>query len=55
MIHDVDETLRALIRREALNGTDVEVVLDAPTKEWAARRNSPSSRMGVPFRTYWPG
>ena len=42
MIHDVDESLRALIRRDALAGTDVEVVLDAPTREWSARRNSPT-------------
>jgi hypothetical protein len=42
MIHDVDESLRTLIRRDALAGTDVEVVLDAPTREWSARRNSPT-------------
>jgi Pvc16 N-terminal domain len=42
MIQDVDESLRALIRREALDGTDVEVVLDAPTREWSARRNAPT-------------
>jgi Pvc16 N-terminal domain len=42
MIHDVDESLKALIRREALNGTDIEVVFDAPTKEWASRRNAPT-------------
>lgn len=42
MIHDVDDALRALIRREALNGADVEVLFDAPTKEWAARRNAPA-------------
>ncbi len=42
MIHDVDEALRKLIRREALNGSDVEVLFDAPTKEWAARRNAPA-------------
>jgi hypothetical protein len=42
MIHDVDESLRALIRRDALAGTEVEVVLDAPTREWSARRNSPT-------------
>jgi Pvc16 N-terminal domain len=41
-IHDVDESLRALIRRDALDGTDVEVLLDAPTREWSARRNSPT-------------
>ncbi len=42
MIHEVDEALRGLIRREALNGTDVEILFDAPTKEWAARRNAPA-------------
>ncbi len=42
MIHEVDEALRTLIRREALNGADVEVLFDAPTKEWAARRNAPA-------------
>lgn len=42
MIHDVDESLRALVRREALNGSQVEVAFDAPTKEWVARRNSPA-------------
>ncbi|MGH3543735.1 MAG: DUF4255 domain-containing protein, partial [Mycobacterium sp.] len=38
----MDEALRKLIRDEALAGSDVEVVLDAPTKEWAARRNAPT-------------
>jgi hypothetical protein len=42
VIHEVDDALRTLIRREALNGADVEVLFDAPTKEWAARRNSPA-------------
>jgi hypothetical protein len=42
VIADVDETLRTLIRRDALNGADVEVVFDAPTKDWAARRNAPT-------------
>ena len=41
MIHDVDESLRALVRRDALNGSGVEVAFDAPTKDWVARRNSP--------------
>lgn len=41
MIHEVDEALRRLIRDETLNGSRVEVSLDAPTKEWAARRNAP--------------
>jgi hypothetical protein len=42
MIHEVDEALRNLIRGEALRGSDVEVVFDAPTREWAARRNAPT-------------
>ncbi|MGH9283860.1 MAG: DUF4255 domain-containing protein, partial [Acidimicrobiales bacterium] len=42
VIHDVDESLRRLLRRDALNGSDVEVAFDAPTKEWAASRNTPS-------------
>jgi hypothetical protein len=42
VIYEVDEALRALIRRDALAGSDVDVVLDAPTKEWASRRNAPT-------------
>lgn len=42
MIHEVDEALRQLVRGEALAGADVEVVFDAPTKDWAARRNAPT-------------
>jgi hypothetical protein len=42
LIHDVDESLRALLRTEAFVGSEVEVVLDAPTKEWASRRNAPT-------------
>ncbi|HXY43276.1 MAG TPA: DUF4255 domain-containing protein [Acidimicrobiales bacterium] len=42
MIQDVDEALRTLLRRDALVGTEVEVALDAPSKEWSSRRNSPT-------------
>ena len=42
MIGEVDSALRALIEREAVGRGDVEVVFDAPTREWAARRNSPT-------------
>ncbi|MFP1624753.1 DUF4255 domain-containing protein [Streptomyces sp. 5K101] len=43
MIHEVDEALRDLVRAEAVGeGADVEVVFDAPTREWAARRNTPT-------------
>jgi hypothetical protein len=42
MIHEVDEALRRLVRGEALAGSDVDVVFDAPTRDWAARRNAPT-------------
>ncbi|XVV01723.1 DUF4255 domain-containing protein [Actinosynnema sp. CA-248983] len=42
MIHEVDEALRRMVRDDALRGTDVEVAFDAPTKDWAARRNAPT-------------
>lgn len=42
MIQDLDESLRGLVRREALNGSDVEISFDAPTKDWSARRNTPT-------------
>ncbi|HEY0637301.1 MAG TPA: DUF4255 domain-containing protein [Pseudonocardiaceae bacterium] len=42
MIHEVDEALRRLVRDVALRGTDIEVAFDAPTKDWAARRNAPT-------------
>ncbi|ONI89111.1 hypothetical protein ALI22I_16490 [Saccharothrix sp. ALI-22-I] len=42
MIHEVDEALRRLVRDDALRGTDVEVAFEAPTKDWAARRNAPT-------------
>lgn len=45
VIHEVDESLRALVRRDALAGTDVEVVFDAPTKDWSTRRNAPTVDM----------
>lgn len=42
MIEDVDESLRTLVRKDALNGSEVEVAFDAPTRDWAARRNTPT-------------
>lgn len=42
MINEVDETLRSLFRNEVLTGTDVDVVFDAPTRDWATRRNKPT-------------
>jgi Pvc16 N-terminal domain len=45
VIAEVDEAVRALVRGDALDGTDVEVVFDAPTKDWSARRNAPTVNM----------
>jgi len=42
VIGEVDSALRALIEREAIGRGEVEVVFDAPTKDWAGRRNSPT-------------
>jgi len=42
VIAEVDDAVRALVRGDALAGTEVEVVFDAPTKDWAARRNAPT-------------
>ena len=42
MIQDVDESLRALVRKEGLNGSKAEIAFDAPTRDWASRRNTPT-------------
>ena len=42
MIHDVDQLLEKLVRRDALNGSAVDLVFDAPTKDWVARRSGPA-------------
>ncbi|WP_083283490.1 DUF4255 domain-containing protein [Humibacillus sp. DSM 29435] len=42
MISEVDEALRSLVRAEAIAGSELDVVFDAPTKDWAARRNAPT-------------
>lgn len=42
MIHEIDEALRRLLRAQALPGDTAEVVFDAPTRDWAARRNAPT-------------
>jgi hypothetical protein len=42
MIAQVDDALHELVSSEALQGADLEVVFDAPTKDWAARRNAPT-------------
>ncbi|MER6069594.1 DUF4255 domain-containing protein [Streptomyces sp. NPDC001817] len=42
MIHEVDEALRGLLAESGLEASGVEIVLDAPTRDWAARRNAPT-------------
>jgi hypothetical protein len=42
VIHEVDEALRTLVLRDAVNGSGVDLTFDAPTKEWASRRNAPT-------------
>ncbi|HEX8626546.1 MAG TPA: DUF4255 domain-containing protein, partial [Catenuloplanes sp.] len=45
MIHEVDDALRRVLRAGALTGNEVEIALDAPTKDWASRRNAPTVNM----------
>ncbi|MFG2147107.1 DUF4255 domain-containing protein [Streptomyces sp. NPDC048696] len=42
MIHEVDEALQGLLGESALAASGVEIVFDAPTRDWAARRNAPT-------------
>jgi hypothetical protein len=42
VIHEVDELLERIVRRDALNGSPVELLFDAPNKDWVARRNAPT-------------
>ncbi|MEV1024963.1 DUF4255 domain-containing protein [Streptomyces sp. NPDC050264] len=42
MIHEVDEGLRRLLDGAGLAASGVEVVFDAPTRDWAARRSAPT-------------
>ena len=42
VIHDVDQLLEKLVRRDALNGSSVDLVFEAPTKDWVARRSGPA-------------
>jgi len=41
VIHEVDSALRSLVERE-LGTRDAEIVFDAPTRDWAGRRNAPT-------------
>jgi hypothetical protein len=41
VIHEVDEVLKGLLRG-ALAGREIDIAFDAPTRDWAARRNAPT-------------
>lgn len=45
MIHDVDETLRAIVRRDVINGSNVDVAFETPNSDWASRRQGPALNM----------
>jgi hypothetical protein len=40
MIHDVDDSLRALIEADGPDGVDIS--FESPTREWASRRSAPT-------------
>ncbi|MFF5007023.1 DUF4255 domain-containing protein [Streptomyces phaeochromogenes] len=42
MIHEVDEVLKRLLGGGALAGSGIEIAFEAPTRDWAARRNAPT-------------
>ncbi|MEU8758934.1 DUF4255 domain-containing protein [Streptomyces sp. NPDC048659] len=42
MIDEVDEALRRLLAESGLAAAGVEVAFDAPTRDWAARRSTPT-------------
>ncbi|RKT88666.1 Protein of unknown function [Saccharopolyspora antimicrobica] len=42
MIHEVDEALRRLLAAHDLPGAGVELGFEAPTTDWAAKRNAPT-------------
>jgi hypothetical protein len=42
VIHEVDEGLRRLLGESGLQTSGIDVVFDAPTRDWAARRSAPT-------------
>ncbi|MGP4052320.1 DUF4255 domain-containing protein [Streptomyces sp. 2A115] len=41
MIHEVDDVLKELLSNGVLAGSGIDVSFEAPTRDWAARRNAP--------------
>jgi hypothetical protein len=42
VFYEVDEALRALVRAEVAGSSEVEIAFEAPTRDWAGRRNAPT-------------
>jgi Pvc16 N-terminal domain len=42
MISDIDASLTTMFKAEALSGGEADVVFDAPTTDWSARRSGPA-------------
>ena len=42
VLYDVDESIRELLRAQCGLANEIEVVFDAPTRDWAARRSGPA-------------
>ena len=42
MIHDIDESLRALLEARIVRGANIEIAFEAPNEEWAAKRQGPA-------------
>ncbi len=42
MIHEVDAALEAMVTDELADAEQLEISFEAPTSEWAARRNAPA-------------
>lgn len=42
VLFDVGESIEEMLRRRCAIPTDVEIVFEAPTKEWASRRSTPA-------------
>lgn len=42
MISAIDQALAALLRRDALRNTEVDVAFEPPTRDWAAGRSAPT-------------
>jgi hypothetical protein len=42
VLHDVDESLRTFFRTRCRITNDIEVVFDAPRKDWSSRRSTPA-------------